>query len=248
MMPDILRQQFLLHARLAAFQRRIEKASKRVGDWCDKISRGYVAFSAGKDSTCILALVREQAPPTLPAVYFDAQCAFPEVEELLAQTPQLLKFPADEPFLATLQRCGLSGQGVEQETMRTTVYGPITRLIAEYGFDGVCYGLRAEESRARALHAYRRGAIFQYKRDGLWACQPIWDWTYMDVWAFIVSRNLPYCDTYDRLWDAPREDQRISYWAGETKRRWGRYAWLKKNYPTLWNQLAEAIPEVRAYV
>lgn len=247
-MPEPLRKTFLLYGRLPIFQRTVQRAEQRVSEWLTKVTRPYVAYSGGKDSICILALVRAQTLPPVPAVYFDAQCTFPEVETLLAQDPYLLKYPADEPFLDTLTRCGLSGQAVEEETMRTTVYGPIARLLAEYHFDGVCYGLRAEESRGRALNAYTRGAVFQYKRDGLWACQPIWDWTYMDVWAFIVSRNLSYCGTYDKLWDARQEDQRISYWAGETKRRYGRYAWLKRNYPSLWNQLVAAMPEASAYV
>lgn len=247
MMPEHLRRAFLLHSQLPIFGRRIRQAKDRVAAWLGAAGHGYCAYSAGKDSQVCLTLVREQ-DPNIPAIYFDAQCSFPEVDELLDRTTNLIRFPADEPFLETLGRCGLSGLRVEQETMRTTVYGPIRRLIAKHGFDGVCYGLRAEESRGRALHAYKRGAIFQYRHNGLWACQPIWDWTYNDVWAFIIWQGLPYCGTYDKLWDAPCEDQRLSYWAGETKRRWGRYAWLKRNYPDLFNKLAAAVPEVRSYV
>lgn len=246
-MPESLRETFLLHAQLPVFRRKVEKAHLRIKEWLEVAHNPYVAFSGGKDSTCILALARSYQVD-IPAIYFDAACAFPEVISLLAATPHCTKYPADEPFLETLKRYGLTGQQVEAETMRTTVYGPIRRLLADYHFDGVCYGLRAEESRGRAINAYVRGAVFQYKRDEVWACQPIWDWSYMEVWSYIVSRGLPYCGVYDRLWDAPREDQRISYWAGETKRRWGRYAWLKRNYPQLWNQLVAAVPEASAYV
>jgi len=153
-------------------------------------------------------------------------------------------------LLATFKRFGgfEAGAELERETMNTTVWGPIKRLIAEYGFDGVAYGLRAEESPGtRGIHARVRGPIFQYRRDGLWACQPICDWTYDDVWAFIVAEGIAYCGVYDRLWDAPKEDQRLSYWAGETKRRWGRWAWLKRHYPELFNRFAAEFPEVRAY-
>lgn len=247
MMPVLLKKQFELHARLAGFQRRLSAARQRIADWLPRVQNPYIAFSGGKDSTCILSLVREQRPQT-HAVYIDADCAFPEISQLLAVTPNLIKIPASEPFLDTLARFGLDNTELEKETMRTTVYQPIKSLITEFGFDGVCYGLRAEESYGRRKHAQAHGAIFRYKRDGLWGCQPIYDWEYEDVWAFIVSRNLPYAGTYDKLWDAPKEDQRVSYWAGETKRRWGRFAWLKRNYPDLFNQLAVRIPEVRAYV
>ena len=28
-------------------------------------------------------------------------------------------------------------------------------------------------------------------------CYPILNWTYVDVWAYIISNNLPYHSTYD---------------------------------------------------
>lgn len=195
-----------------------------------------------------MALVREQRPET-PAVYFDADSSFPESRALLSATPNCEIFATDEPILDTLARHGLEGgAALERATMRSTVWGPIRRLVEARGFDGVALGLRAEESHGRRMNAQVRGAIYQYKRDGLWACQPIWDWSYDDVWAYIVSAELPYCAVYDRLWDAPEADQRLSYWAGETKRRHGRYAWLKRNYPELFNELAARIPEARNYV
>jgi len=244
-----LQLRFQLWAKLRLHQQRVEMARKRVSQWLEKVSNPYIAFSTGKDSTCILALVREQLPD-ITAVYFDADCAYPESKAMLATTDNVIVYPADEPLLKTFRRFGGfdAGPALERETMRTTVWGPIKRLITEYGFDGVAYGLRAEENPGtRGKLAKYRGAVFQYKRDGLWACQPICDWAYNDIWAFIVSRNLPYCGVYDRMWDMPEEDQRLSYWAGETKRRWGRWAWLKQNYPDLFNRFAAEFPDVRCY-
>lgn len=247
-MDDKLRCRFEMFARLPEHQIRVASAHRHVTDWLKHVHDPYIAFSTGKDSTCVLALVREQAQNT-PAIYLDADCSFPESDWLLDKTPNCQRFLTDEPFLDTLARYGFdAGPNLERATMQSTVWKPIKRLIAEYGFDGVAYGLRAEESRQRRLHVYSRGPIFQYRRDGLWACQPIWNWSYLDVWSYIVTHDLPYCHTYNRMWDMPIEDQRLSYWAGETKRRWGRWAWLKRNYPDLFNRFAERFPEVRCYV
>jgi len=244
-----LATRFKLYARLKSHRGHVGQARRRIARWLELVRNPYVAFSTGKDSTCVLHLVREQSPD-VPAVYFDADCAFPESKAVLADTDNVIVFPAIEPLLETFRRfSGFdAGSELERETMRTTVWEPIRRLVAEYGFDGMAYGLRAEENHGRAMHAKYRGAVFQYKRDGLWGCQPIHDWTYDDVWAFIVSEDLPYCGVYDKLWDMPREDQRLSYWAGETKRRWGRWAVLKHHWPELFNRFAAEFPEVRCYV
>lgn len=247
-MNDAYRERFWLHSTLPVFRRRVERAEMRVHEWAEKIENPYIAFSGGKDSTCVLHLVRSQRPETT-AIYFDAQCAFPEVESLLAETPNCIKYAADEPFLGTLARYGLDDPAVEEATMQTTVWGPIRRLIAEYEFDGVAYGLRAEEnSKTRGMHARTRGAVFQYKRDGLWGCQPIHDWSYLDVWAYIVSNNLPYAGVYDKMWEMPERDQRVSYWAGETNRTRGRFVWLRQHYPDLWRRLRAAVPEAANYI
>jgi phosphoadenosine phosphosulfate reductase len=248
LMPPLLRAGFLAHARTQRYQRKVEQAKQRVSDWLGAARKPYIAFSTGKDSIVVLNMVREVAPNT-PTVYFDADSCLPESLATLDMTDGLIRYATDEPILDTIARIGFNNpKALDRATMQSTVWGPIKRLIADYQFDGVALGLRADESRGRRLNAYTRGAIYQYKRDGVWCCQPIWDWRYNDVWAYIVSNNIDYCKAYDRLWELPEEDQRISYWAGETKRSHGRYSWLKVNYPHLFAKLIERIPEAGKYI
>ena len=248
-MPDTYRKRFLLHARTPGYRRRLALATARVKHMLASVDSPYIAFSGGKDSHCVLALVREQTSE-VPAVYFDADCAYPAVLALLEKTERVIKHPASEPFLRTLTRLGLSHPQLEAETMRTTVYEPIKTLIARYRFDGVFYGLRAEESAGRRRHALVKGSQFTYKNSerGREACQPIWDWTYLDVWAFITAKMLPYCDTYNLMWHLPEREQRISYFAGESNRQFGRYARLKAYHPELYNRIVSVLPEVREFV
>lgn len=238
---------FLLHSRLAGFRRKVERAEGIVREWIGAVENPYIAFSGGKDSTCVLHLVRAAKPKT-SAVYLDADCAFPEAIALLDATPDLIRFPCLEPFLQTLKRYSLHDDALERETQRTTVSGVIPRLLKEYGFDACAYGLRSEESSKRRMHFAEHRYIFRSKGYGILTCQPIADWTYRDVWAYIFSQGLPYCKTYDRMWWMPQRQQRISYWAGESERRNGRYAWLKRNYPDLYYKLAKEIPSVTCYV
>ena len=244
-MPPEKRKMFLLYARRPAFVYRVKLAQERITEWLSLAKNPYIAFSTGKDSTCILDLVRTQAKET-PAVYFDANCAYPESETLLAEIENLIQFPTDEPLLDSLARLGL--RTPLDDTMETLVYRPAKRLIARYRFDGMCYGLRAEENEGRRKHAQSHGAVFYLKRDGVTACQPIHDWTYNDVWAYIVTRNLAYCGVYDKLWDLPIDDQRVCYWACTVKRRYGRLSWLKQHYPELFNRFVARLPEIRDYV
>lgn len=244
-MNDQQRQIFTLHAKLSTFRRKVALAESRVAEWLEQAENPYIAFSGGKDSLCVLNLVRKFSPQ-VPAIYFDGDCAYPEVLALFESIPHLLKFPTKEPFLKTLKE-NWHDPRLEQITMETTVYEPVKRLLKDFCFDAVAYGLRADESVGRKKHGKVKGAIFRYKISGVLACQPIWDWSYNDVWAYIVSNDLDYCKTYDKLFDAPIEKQRISYWAGESCIGLGRYAWLKRNYPELWRKLITEIPEASVY-
>ena len=237
----------LAHATTRAYHQRVSDALDRILRWNELVIQPYIAFSAGKDSTVSLHLTRQVISDCV-AIYIDAGCAFPEATDLLHATPNVLTFAADEPFLDTLERMGGvdGGRELENETMRTTVIHPLARLRSE-GYDGHVVGLRAEENRGRDMNFKIHGAIYYHSGYAMWVCQPIVDWSYDDVWAYIFSNGIEYCKTYDKMWHMPREWQRISYWAGETGRRYGRWAWLRQNYPELFDKLVSRFPNAARY-
>lgn len=246
-MPESLRERFSLYAKLSVHRRRVAESLVYIREWLDKAKSPYISFSGGKDSLAVLHLVRS-VRPDVQAVYWDAQCAFPECSALIDETPHCIRYPTDEPFLDTLERYGVhGGSDLENATMKTTVYGPVRRFLADYPHDGCAYGLRQEESRGRRMNGRTKGGVFWSKAYGVWMCQPIHQWSYNDVWAYIVSHNIPYCGTYDRMWEMPEREQRISYWAGETNRQYGRWAWLKRHYPDLYLQFRQRFPGASSY-
>lgn len=246
---SIARTSFLLHARRRQFNRRVKKARRLIANALDKTKKSYIAYSTGKDSLCMAHLVWEQAPDT-PAVYFDADAAYPESKENLWTTAQdhpLIIWPC-EPILDTFkQHGGPTAQGIEYQTMKSTVYEPIERLLEKYDLDGAFVGLRAAEAWGREQLRKYRGGLFWSKRWSLWECCPVLDWSYKDVWAYIFSNGLDYNKAYDKMWEMPIEDQRISYCFGETKKTHGRWAWLRRHYPDLYNQFVARFPEVARY-
>jgi 3'-phosphoadenosine 5'-phosphosulfate sulfotransferase (PAPS reductase)/FAD synthetase len=241
---------FEMHACLPEYRRRVAQARTLVEKAFEQMHAPYVGWSGGKDSLVTSDLVWS-IHPTVPGVYFDADCAFPESSEFLIYTSQhhhIITWPC-EPMLDTFARCGgPTAPGIDHATMESTVYAPIRSLLEEYPFDGVFLGLRAEESEGRAMNKRVRGSIYRYKRDDILACTPVVHLTYRDIWAYIVEHGLTYNRIYDLMWDLPEEDQRVSYWAGETKRSAGRWVWLRKNHPELFNRFAERFPEVRGFV
>jgi 3'-phosphoadenosine 5'-phosphosulfate sulfotransferase (PAPS reductase)/FAD synthetase len=244
------RERFLLWSRLGLHRRRVARAEAIVREALERMKNPYVAWSTGKDSTVVLDLVR-RFKPDVPVVYLDAHCGYPETYELIDEYRKdgvnVILWNC-EPFLKTLKDEGITVDSlVERRTMETTVRIPVLELMEHYGFDGVFMGLRAEESVGRRKMARSKGMLFK-KKNGTWSCNPILWFMYDDVWAYIVSRGLKYNRLYDKMDLLPEENRRISYWAGESERSYGRWVWLMYLHPELFNVLAEEVPEARSFL
>ena len=249
-MREMDRLFFQLYSSLPEHQTRVHHARALVIEALSQMKQPYIALSSGKDSSCVAHLVWS-IDASVPGVYFDADCAFPESLELLERLSEhysLIKWKC-EPLLDTFARYGgPTAKGVEQATMESTVYTPVRALLETYQFDGVFLGLRSQESEGRAKTRKFHGTLYRYKRDNVLRCLPVADWNFSDVWAYIVANDIDYNRAYDKMWSLPERERRISYWAGETQRRGGRWVFLKQEYPELFNRFAARFPDVREYI
>jgi 3'-phosphoadenosine 5'-phosphosulfate sulfotransferase (PAPS reductase)/FAD synthetase len=80
-----------------------------------------------------------------------------------------------------------------QNVMGRHLLGLLMPRLAEEGFDLVFVGLRKEES-LRRRHRIQAGRQLTAIRES-W---PLQDWTWLDVWAYIVEKGLPYLRLYDK--------------------------------------------------
>lgn len=221
-----------------------------IQEFLTACKKPYLSWSGGKDSTLLLWLTLKEKPD-IEVVYFDADSCLPDgweyMQRIVSKWKLNFRVVKTRPLLDVLAEYGLDHPGIDYRTMKATVYEPVKQLVAE-GYDGSIVGLRAQESRSRTWAAKKHGELFWNKGYGYWECWPLLHWRKEEVWLYIDYYRIPYHPAYDKTRFAPREEMRVSYWAGETNRQFGRFAWLKYYYPELFQKLAERCPEAKSYV
>lgn len=227
-----------LHARMGEYRRRLSRARGIIARVLEMGAMGYVALSGGKDSTVVYELVREQMPD-IPAIWSDDEWWLPETME----------------YIRRMQEQGMDVRQIRTKARHTEwfsvggEYDDVADYARREGMGLVFLGLRQDESSARHMHLRTRGPLFLSRTDGMWHCNPIHDWTWRDVWAYIVSQGLGYNRAYDRLEEMgiEPERQRIGPLAVERALGYGQVAILKRGWPELYNRFVAAHPEASQY-
>jgi 3'-phosphoadenosine 5'-phosphosulfate sulfotransferase (PAPS reductase)/FAD synthetase len=227
-----------LHARTSTHRHLVDAARRTVARALDAGAVPYVALSGGKDSTVVLSLVRELLP-SIPAVWSDDEWWLPETGE----------------YIERLRRADVDVRQIRTNARHTEWfqvhgdYDGIPDYAIQQGFGLVFLGLRQEESNARRMHLRKLGPLFLAKSDGAWHCNPIHNWTWRDVWAYIVTNGLDYNKAYDRLEEigVPPEQQRIGPLAVERVLALGQIAVLKRGWPDVYYRFVAVHPEAAIY-
>ena len=242
-MPPALLKRFLIYAKRNGFKRRVQTALERIGHFLSLVENPYISVSGGKDSSVLLHLCR-RIDSSLDAVYLDMNATYPQSDALL-NTYENLRRVVVADWQADLKEHGMRGKKsrIIDELVERQKEDPT--LLAEYG--GHFYGLRIEESAARKRLAKVRGDAFFRKYDNKWVSQPIMDWTYEDVWAYIVQNEIPYNELYNLMWDRPKHSQRVSSFTLTRETHMGTTAWTRMTHPEIFNKLVKATKEFREF-
>ena len=152
-----------------------------------EIEHVSLSFNGGKDSTALLHLLRmatdDEARRSKPGTPQSFQCFylvneddFEEVEAFVRQT--------DDDY-------DLNVRFIDSKDFKASLQG----LVDYNGIKAIILGTRRGDPNVANQD------IFCPSSEGWPAfmrCNPIMDWSYADVWAFLRACNLPYCNLYDQ--------------------------------------------------
>ncbi len=239
-----------IHAKTIEFITKVSEAHELIKKSLQHMKNPYLSFSGGKDSTVMLHMLLKHKS-NIPVIYWDADASYPDTEQFIKKV--VIEWDLNfirrktESMFSVFHKYGVNHPQIENKTMIATVYEPIKKLIEDYGFDGVFVGLRAQESKGRRKLIKSRGQLFYNKSQKVMECLPVAQFTVEDIWAYITANDLKYNSIYDRTSMLSRNELRVSYWCGESCREMGRWVWLKKEYPELYNKFTSEFPEVREF-
>lgn len=189
-MDETWREAFLERAHTRDYWDRVREAEDVIREAFDRHLRPYVAFSGGKDSTVMAHMVLQHRPSTT-VLHWDYGAAYvpdPIHEEILGIARHMgarLRLETSPLY----EQQGRQAVGVLGKHM----IGWLLPKLAREGYDASFVGLRSAESgkRRRRINSGRSlSDIREY-----W---PMASWSWLDVWAYIVSHGLPYLSVYDQ--------------------------------------------------
>lgn len=240
------RARFLAHTMTNPYKRRVESARRLCGEWLEKCDHPSVAFSAGKDSTVMLHIVRSIAPECA-AHYSHPEYELDETRALIDTTVNLRQYAyknAHADWFVAWNDGAAVPDGVEWFDGKSSAEWAIRA-----GIDGVAVGIRSEENAYRKIVVRKHGALFYVKSKQIWQCWPLYDWSIEDIWGYIMANNVPYNHAYDRMDAAgiPLHAQRIGPFANRKALKMGQLAVLRVVFPEQYQRFTADFPEASNY-
>lgn len=248
-MPDM--REFEVWAKTRVHAQRIEHARAILREGA---SRGpmIVSTSWGKDSVAMCDLAIETLG-RVELLHLASPYALPgseHVVEHFAARATVHTLPATRTLAEYVEWCREIGLPHERDrTAQNRVVTAIKRnhaaaWVEEHGFTVQALGLRIEEGGPRKRVLKARGAVYQ-NADETWRCNPLAYWSHRDVWAYLVSRGLPWPRLYDcETHGQTRAKIRNTGWLSTDGAHDGRIMWLRAHFPEQFRALVTEFPQV----
>ena len=188
------RETFLTYAGFEEHQKKVESARRDIEKAIEKYGADkiYVSFSGGKDSTCVVHLTMQICPDVM-VFHWDYGPYYIPREYHRAILENARKMGVQNLRVETSERYLKEGRNAKNVLGEEMIEKLLPKLYEE-GYRACLVGLREEES-VKRKHRTRKGESLSVIDEIF----PIRQWTWMDVWAYIVANDVPYLkEHYDR--------------------------------------------------
>lgn len=196
-MPQQERLGFLLWSRSADHRALVARTVLELEGLASRFHRPYVAVSAGKDSTVCLHLALQAWDPAQVLVWYWDYGSWLMPRPYHRECLDIITHVIGD--LGSRFRVDVRPGGRESREDCATGYraffGAIRRMVDEEGRDFGLTGMRSSEGKRRAQRL-AQGPI-ETGHNPCPLAHPLRDWRAADVWAYLVSRDLPHHSTYD---------------------------------------------------
>ncbi len=186
-----------MESKFLAFQsleNKIQKSLEIISDSMKKfdIEDVAVAWTGGKDSTCLLHLIRVYYNGNIPLKIFniDTSVKFREIYEFITTLKKQwnlnvisLKHHDAENIVKNAKS--------REECCKLLKIDMLKEAIKDYKIKALFTGIRWDEHPARANEK------FFSKQDDHLRINPILHFTRKDIWDYIMTNKIPYCCLYD---------------------------------------------------
>jgi len=250
-MTDYWKSYYLAHSRTRLFKKRIDLAFKVIDNFVSVCDKPYIGFSGGKDSSAMLLLYQKLGLTNIPVFTqsddFDWDFKKPTCLKIIGQTG-FFDYTYNVANESVLEQVGnmdfLSNDYINIDNV---FYGEIEKFYKSRDLNGYSIGIRIQESRKRKFRVLTAGQVSKTK-SGLWSCYPVANLRGEDVFALIISNDLPYMDVYDKHGDKAPHEIRFSWVTNPELFHRGVLVWLKQNYPDRYNKLIAINKKIKCYV
>lgn len=252
-MDEKTRRKYAHIATLGSYQAHLAEAIDAIQCAVDTCSRPAVSFSFGKDSLVCMDIAL-RVDPNILVINIDRGEGGDITEAIKMYVEYTAKCRINFHRVKTprtimqIYRDAGGINVVEKAEVTMNLIRGFELANKQFSIDCSIMGLRREESKIRSY--LRKYGTFHKTKSGTtpYKCKPVLNWSGKEIWAYIVSNDLPYISYYDR---AARFDgyerARYSNWAGSAYKEHGRMQKLRYIAPDLYNILAWEFPEVHEW-
>jgi 3'-phosphoadenosine 5'-phosphosulfate sulfotransferase (PAPS reductase)/FAD synthetase len=183
------RETFSLWAQSEEYTQKVAEAKQIIEDALNDFQKPYCSFSGGKDSLVMTHLVW-QMKPDIEVITLDYSRNFLPLRYLLEIKDIAKKLGWNHRVIRSRILEKDENDGIPR--MMQVLNREVTPFLLREGFDLAFVGIRKEESSARKHRIEEHSNLTQIPE-----VHPVANFTWMDIWAYIVLQNLPYMRFYD---------------------------------------------------